>query len=319
VQPSSVINGPKQTTIRRILQVEEESTMATSSTNEVVLRNPVTSPKSGCNSDLEQLDSDERWLEAGGSGTALVDALPVVADAGPPTCVRGPGVENLLSLLVDLLRSELASESDACAPDRSPTATEVAAILFTDLVGWTQLSNRLWPETADELRRRHFSTLHQAIGNSGGTFVKGLGDGAMAVFSTASAALSCAVEMQRGVDADNRATRHPLGLRIGLSGGEATREGSDWFGDPVIEAARICAAGASGKILATRTVKDMAGRRSRFPYRALGCLDLPGIPDPMETFEVGWDPARSAGADPYLTAGSVPSQYLLPILSIERS
>ena len=78
--------------------------------------------------------------------------------------------------------------------------TESVTVLFTDLVGSTELASALSPEAGDELRRAHFSLLRQAIAASGGTEVKNLGDGLMVVFPAASAALSCAVAMQQAVD-----------------------------------------------------------------------------------------------------------------------
>ena len=102
--------------------------------------------------------------------------------------------------------------------------TESVTVLFTDLVGSTELASALAPEAGDELRRAHFALLRQAIAASGGTEVKNLGDGLMVVFPAASAALSCAVAMQQAVDRDNRRAPRPLGLRVGLSAGEATRE-----------------------------------------------------------------------------------------------
>ena len=132
--------------------------------------------------------------------------------------------------------------------------TEHVAILFTDVVGSTELSQRLSPEGADVVRRGHFSILRQTLDDAGGTEVKNLGDGLMAVFGSASAALDCAVAMQRAVERDNRDHEHTVGLRVGLSGGEVTREEDDYFGDPVIEAARLCAACGSGEILAADVV-----------------------------------------------------------------
>jgi hypothetical protein len=114
-------------------------------------------------------------------------------------------------------------------------------ILFTDVVGSTELSQRLSPDAAEEVRRGHFSILRQTIAEAGGTEVKNLGDGLMVVFGSASAALACAVAMQQGVERDNRNHERSVGLRVGLSGGEVTREDDDYFGDPVVEAARLCA------------------------------------------------------------------------------
>ena len=116
---------------------------------------------------------------------------------------------------------------------------ENVTVLFTDMVGSTALASSLSPDSADELRREHFSILRQAVAEAGGTEVKNLGDGLMVVFGSASASLSCAVGMQQGVERDNRGREQSVGLRVGLSIGEVSREDDDYFGDPVIEAARL--------------------------------------------------------------------------------
>ena len=169
-------------------------------------------------------------------------------------------------------------------------ATENVAILFTDIVGSTELSQRVSAEVADEVRRGHFSILRQAITESGGTEVKHLGDGLMVVFNSASAALGCAVAMQQGVDQGNRSGTDAVGLRVGLSVGEASNESGDYFGDPVVEAARLCARCESGQILASDFVRAMAGRRSRHVCRPLGEMALKGLPEPVEAVEVAWEP-----------------------------
>ena len=120
--------------------------------------------------------------------------------------------------------------------------TENVTILFTDLVGSTHLQSSVAPDVADEMRRDHFTVLRQAIAEADGREVKNLGDGLMVVFPSASSGLACAVAMQQGVDFDGRTRGRDLGLRVGLAGGEVTREDDDYFGDPVIEAARLCAA-----------------------------------------------------------------------------
>jgi len=168
--------------------------------------------------------------------------------------------------------------------------TDNVAILFTDIVGSTDLSQRLSPDAADEVRRRHFSILRQAIAEADGVEVKNLGDGLMVVFGTGSMALACGVAMQQGVERDNRGQEHSVGLRVGLSGGEVTREDDDYFGDPVVEAARLCARCESGQVLAADVVRAMAGRRNRHTCRSVGALDLKGLPSAVETVEVLWEP-----------------------------
>ena len=173
-------------------------------------------------------------------------------------------------------------------------AIESATILFTDVVGSTELLQRLSPDAAEEVRRGHFSILRQAIAEAGGTEVKNLGDGLMVVFASASAALGCAVAMQQGVERDNRAREYSVGLRVGLSSGEVTRDDDDYFGDPVVEAARLCGSCENGQVLAADVVRAMAGRRSRHESRSLGELVLKGLPDPVDTVEVLWEPLTGA-------------------------
>ena len=168
--------------------------------------------------------------------------------------------------------------------------TENITVLFTDLVGSTELASSLTPEAGDEVRNKHFSALRQAIATSGGTEVKNLGDGLMVVFPAASAALACAVAMQQVVHRDNAGAYRTLGIRVGLSAGEAAMEDGDYFGDPVIEAARLCAKCDSGQILAAEVVRILGGRRSSHTFTSLGELELKGLPDPIETLEVSWEP-----------------------------
>jgi len=131
--------------------------------------------------------------------------------------------------------------------------TENVAILFTDIVGSTALSQRLSAEGADDVRRRisPFCASHR---QHGGVEVKNLGDGVMVVFTSASAALACGVAMQQAVEQHDRRGLDRVGLRVGLSGGEVVHEEEDYFGDPVIEAARLCAKCESGQILAADVV-----------------------------------------------------------------
>jgi class 3 adenylate cyclase/tetratricopeptide (TPR) repeat protein len=168
--------------------------------------------------------------------------------------------------------------------------TENITVLFTDLVGSTELSASLSPEASDDVRRQHFSALRQVIATSGGTEVKNLGDGLMVVFPVASAALVCAVAMQQAVHRDNAKAERSLGLRVALSAGETTKEDGDYFGEPVVEAARLCARAEGGQILIADVVRANAGRRSPHNFTSLGELELKGLPDPIGTLAVGWEP-----------------------------
>ena len=120
--------------------------------------------------------------------------------------------------------------------------------------------------------------------------MKHLGDGVMVVFGSASSALTCAVIMQQTVELANRECEHSVGLRVGLSGGEVAHEEDDYFGDPVVEAARLCATSEGGQILASDVVRLMAGRRNRHQCKPFGAVPLKGLPHPVDTVEVMWEP-----------------------------
>ena len=105
--------------------------------------------------------------------------------------------------------------------------TIAATFLFTDLVGSTELSSGMSSSEAEALRQLHFGLLRGAIEAAGGREVKNLGDGLMVVFFSPSRAVACAVGMQRAIDRHNRRSPVHLGVRIGLSTGEAIEEDED--------------------------------------------------------------------------------------------
>src|SRR5271156_2461111 len=178
---------------------------------------------------------------------------------------------------------------------------EHVTVLFTDMVGSTALAAGMSPAEADDLRRTHFSLLRQAITAAEAAEVKNLGDGLMAVSRLASAGLECAVSMQQAIDVHNRTASAAVGLRVGVSCGEVTREGDDYFGDAVVEAARLCSTARSGQVLVAALARAAAGRRSTYTFLPIGPLELKGLPEPLEVFELIWEPLAVG-----LGAGEVP-------------
>jgi class 3 adenylate cyclase/tetratricopeptide (TPR) repeat protein len=171
-------------------------------------------------------------------------------------------------------------------------------VLFTDLVGSTELLTRLGEEAFDDLRRAHFVSLQDAIGRALGQQIKTLGDGVLAAFDSAAHAVDCAVAMQQAVDQQARASRVTLALRVGIALGDVSFEEGDVFGSPVVEAARLVASAESGQILVTRVVQAVAGRRCRASFTDVAGLDLKGLPDPVQVCEVGWEPLPDSTTSP---------------------
>ena len=97
------------------------------------------------------------------------------------------------------------------------------------------------------------------MADAGGEEIKNLGDGLMATFDGVGAGLACAVAMQQAVAA-RPASAEPLSIRVGVAVGEAESEEGDYFGLPVVEAARLCARADGGEILTTDMVRLLAHR-----------------------------------------------------------
>ena len=121
------------------------------------------------------------------------------------------------------------------------TAIENVTVLFTDLVGSTELAAAMTPAAADEMRRAHFSLLRQSVAASGGPRSRTLVTGSWSCFSAprppCRAPSPCSGPWNWTTEGRGRS----LALRVGLSVGEATREGDDYFGDPVVVAAQaVC-------------------------------------------------------------------------------
>jgi class 3 adenylate cyclase/tetratricopeptide (TPR) repeat protein len=174
---------------------------------------------------------------------------------------------------------------------------ETVTVLFTDLVDSTGTTMRIGPAAAEEVRLEHFGLLRESIGESGGEEVKNLGDGLMVTFGSASAALACAASMQRKIARRNRRAKEPLSVRIGISLGEATRRENDYFGHPVIEASRLCAAAEGDEVLVSDLVRAMATSGDQI-LEGVGELELKGMTEPVRTFRLAWRSGADASGIP---------------------
>lgn len=180
-------------------------------------------------------------------------------------------------------RREETTISDA------PGATGTVTLLFTDLVGSTELLARLGEDAAERLRGEHFAILRAAASDHGGREVKSLGDGLMVAFASALGAVACAIAMQQRVAAYRDARgENPMLLRIGLNAGEVITVEDDYFGAPVVVARRLCDSADPAQILASEVVRSLAGSRHAHRFRAVGALTLKGLSGPVAAFALDW-------------------------------
>jgi class 3 adenylate cyclase len=181
------------------------------------------------------------------------------------------------------------------APGEAYVETAFRTILFTDIVGSTQITQRLGDQAAMEVVRDHDRIVRSAIERSGGSEVKHTGDGLMASFRSVSSALEAAVAIQRTLADHNRTASTRIEVRIGVAAGEPVLENDDLFGAAVQLAARLCDRAASASILVSGAVRDLAIGK-RFTFERRGRLTLKGFDEPVSLFEVTWREPASAEA-----------------------
>jgi class 3 adenylate cyclase len=172
------------------------------------------------------------------------------------------------------------------------TAGSVRAILFTDVVGHTEMMARLGDAPGRETLREHEQITREVLRRHGGDEVKSLGDGFMASFASVAGAVECAIALQRAFEARNERTGagddgRYIHIRIGLNAGEPIEEGGDFFGATVIMASRIAAQAGPGEILASDVVRGLCSGKG-FSFVDRGENVLRGFDDPVHLYEIRW-------------------------------
>lgn len=150
------------------------------------------------------------------------------------------------------------------------------AILFTDLVNFSSWALEAGDEAALELLRQVAAVEESVISAHGGTVVKRLGDGAMAVFGEAEPAVRAALQVQRELR-EIHVDGHTPELRAGVHLGRPRKVGGDFLGVDVNVAARVGQAAKGGEVLVSRTARDRLDV-SGYEFGRTRRLSAPGAP-----------------------------------------
>ncbi|MBJ6124781.1 nickel-binding protein [Microvirga splendida] len=193
-------------------------------------------------------------------------------------------VEAFLGRVSDPAPAGHSGHSGHCCDGRVDPA--LRTIMFTDLVDSTAMTARLGDVRAVEMVRAHDAIVRRALHAKGGREVKHTGDGIMAAFDDAAAAVDCARAIQQAFEAFNLASREKLQVRIGLDAGEPVADHNDLFGATVQMAARLCQSAEPETIVVSEAVSGLMPDRAQFVD--LGHRDLKGFARPVAAFEVAW-------------------------------
>jgi class 3 adenylate cyclase len=211
----------------------------------------------------------------------------------------------VVTLVNEFLGGAPLSQAPSDDAHARPDPGVLRTVLFTDLVGHTEMMSRLGDERGRDVLREHERITREVLKANGGTEVKTMGDGFMASFGSVTKAVECAVALQKAIDdwnrgvgaqqpADGSATpneRHevatPLRVRVGLNAGEPIEEDGDLFGATVILASRIAGKADGGEILVADTVRGLCSGKG-FLFSDRGEFVAKGFEEPVRVYEVSW-------------------------------
>jgi class 3 adenylate cyclase len=178
----------------------------------------------------------------------------------------------------------------------------LAAIMATDVVGYSRLMEQEELGTIAALKERRRTILTPLVAHYQGRIVKVMGDSVLVEFASAVNVVACAVELQKQMVVANDGLDEPrhIRLRVGINLGDIVVEGSDIYGDGVSIAARLEAIAEPGEILVSRTAYDHIKNNSKAQISDLGSKSLKNIAAPVRVYRVqqqssalrhpaGWD------------------------------
>jgi class 3 adenylate cyclase len=175
-------------------------------------------------------------------------------------------------------------------PEELPTAPDgTVTILFSDIAGYTPMTERLGDLRAGELLATHNKIVRSQVAAHGGYEVKAQGDGFMVAFAGAGRALRCAIAIQRAFAERNASfPDERIDVHLGLHTGEALRQGDDFLGRTVIMASRITAQAQPGEILVSSLIHELADSSGEFGFGEPRRVELKGISTPQVLYPVTW-------------------------------
>jgi adenylate cyclase len=191
---------------------------------------------------------------------------------------------------------------------------QLAAIMFTDIVGYTRLMGND-EHKAFEMLGRNRTIQVPLIEKYGGRLIKELGDGMLASFTTVSDAVTAAIEIQNACN-----QQEDFSLRIGIHQGEIIFDNNDVFGDAVNIAARIQSAAPAGGILVSETVHLNVVNKASIQTEFFREDTLKNVSQPMKLYRVIMDMIIKTPEAPVTTynPSSLKSIAVLPFVNMSN-
>jgi adenylate cyclase len=217
---------------------------------------------------LRRTDGQPRLLVAAKLAREL---LPGDSEFGDPMSTAGPNTSQALGRRLSALTAERPSFLgeiglsalqvwESISSQGADLGDQELAILFTDLVDFSDWSLQAGDTAAVNLLREIDAGIEPAVSSRGGTVVKRLGDGLMAAFKDPGAAVAAALDARDAVALLDFDGYRPQ-LRAGVHIGHPRRIGGDYLGTDVNIAARVADAASGEEVLISEPVRDRIDER----------------------------------------------------------
>ncbi|MGQ0568009.1 MAG: adenylate/guanylate cyclase domain-containing protein [Armatimonadota bacterium] len=181
----------------------------------------------------------------------------------------------------------------------SQVQRRLAAIMFTDMVGYSALTQRN-EELALELLEEHGGLLRPVFSSHGGNVIGTVGDGFLVEFASALQAVRGAIEAQRTLSERNVTVppERAIRIRIGIHLGDVVFSEGNVYGDGVNIAARLEPLAEPGGICISQQVYDQVHTKIDVPLATIGTPSLKNIQTPIEVYRVvlPWQSGTPAAA-----------------------
>jgi adenylate cyclase len=199
----------------------------------------------------------------------------------------------------------------------------LAAVLAADVAGYSRLMGRDEEGTLAELKSLRKALFDPAIATHRGRVVKTTGDGMLAEFASAVDAARCAVEVQRGMAAQNAAVPQEtkIEFRIGIHVGDIIIDDNDIFGDGVNIAARLEGIAEPGGVCISDDAQRQVRGKVDFVFDDMGAQNLKNIAEPMRAWRVRLDGSAGSSAPAKLPAESaltLPEKPAIAVLPFQN-
>jgi class 3 adenylate cyclase len=239
---------------------------------------------------------------------SVLDGVQGVVDALPPTA----GPVDLATLGADIRRQmrshrhggghrhserppDSRAESGRAETARAETAQPppsdgTVTILFSDMVNYAGMTERLGDQASREVLREHHRVVRTMLERHGGREIKVQGDGFMVAFGGVARALRCAVDVQRAFRSysEDHLDR-PIQVHIGVHTGDAVQEDDDYLGHTVIVASRLANEAGPGQILVSSLSEQLVQGTGEFTFIEHRETVLKGMSRAQSAAALDWD------------------------------